>query len=132
MSYISLSFKVTNLVYFLKISITCIKKIIPLLNLLINCIWARSATQTFSIKDKRTFRFLKFLIIGLCNTSANTLFEIFSFLIPLPPNLFSVARVAKVSNRKVSHRAQEAEAFYQKVSKLLKQEPFDIHHIWDF
>ena len=71
-------------------------------------------------------------MIGLCDSLANTLFDIFSFFIPLPPNLFCVARVAKVSNRKVSDHAQEAEAFYQKISKPLKQEPFDIHHIWDF
>ena len=39
----------------------------------------RSAPQISSIKDECTFLFLKFLIIGLRNSSANPLFEIFSF-----------------------------------------------------
>ena len=75
-------------------SITHNNNLNPLLNLLINCISARSAPQILCIKGECTFLFLNFLIIGLCNSSANTLFEIFSFLIPLPANLF--ARVAEV------------------------------------
>ena len=59
-----------------------------------NCISARSAPQILSIKVDCTFIFLDFLIIGLCNSSANSLFDIFLFLIA---DLFCVARVAKVS-----------------------------------
>ena len=65
----------------------------PLLNLLINCISTRLAPHTLSIKDEYTFIFLNFLIIGFCNYSANSLFETFLFLIPLPANLFRVAHV---------------------------------------
>ena len=70
--------------YLLKISIKNNKKRIPLLHLLINCISARSATQILSIKDECAFLFPNFPLIGLCNSSANFLFGIFSFLIPLP------------------------------------------------
>ena len=66
------------------ISITNNKKQIPLSNLLINCISARSAPQILSIKDECTFRFLNFVIMGLCNSSANLVFEKLSFLTPLP------------------------------------------------
>ena len=63
----------------------CIIKIyIPLLNLLTNCISTRSAPQIISIKGECTFLFLSFLIIGLCNSSANSLLEIFLLWIPLP------------------------------------------------
>ena len=81
-------------------SITHTKIINLVLNLLINCICARSAPQILSIIDDCTFLLLHFLIIGLCNSSANSyvwsenlamrakskgrLFEIFSFLIALP------------------------------------------------
>ena len=50
-----------------------------LLNLPINCISARSAPQILSMKGDCFFHFLNVLIIGLCNSSANSLFEIFSF-----------------------------------------------------
>ena len=76
-------------------SITHNENLNPLLNLLINCISARSAPQILSIKVDCTFIFLDFLIIGLCNSSANSLFDIFLFLIA---DLFCVARVAKVSS----------------------------------
>ena len=46
---------------------------IAFLNLLINCI----SSQILSIKGDCTFLFLNFLIIGLCNSSANSLLEIF-------------------------------------------------------
>ena len=49
----------------------------PLLNLPINCISARSAPKIFSIKGECTFLFLNFVVIGLCNSSANSLFQIF-------------------------------------------------------
>ena len=65
-------------------SITQNKNLNPLLNLLINCISDRSAPQILSIKDDCTFLFLNFLVIGLCNSSANSLLEIILFLIPLP------------------------------------------------
>ena len=73
-------------------SFTHNKNLNPLLNLLINCISARSAPQTLSIKGDCTFLLLNFIITGLGNSSANSLvaefkgrlFEIFSFLIPLP------------------------------------------------
>ena len=58
-------------------SITHNKNLNPLLNLLINCISSKSAPQILSIKGDCTFLFLDFLIIGLCNSSANSLFEIF-------------------------------------------------------
>ena len=74
-------------------SISHNKNLNPLLSLLINCISARSAAQILSIKVECTFLFLNFLIIGLRNSSANSLFEIFSFLIA---DLF---RVVKVSDR---------------------------------
>ena len=53
-----------------KISITRNKKQISLLNLLINCISARSTTEILSLNDEYTFLFLTFVIIGLCNSSA--------------------------------------------------------------
>ena len=59
----------------LKISITYNKKQIPLLNLLINWVLARSAPQILSRNDEYSFLFLK----NLCNSSANSLFGIFSF-----------------------------------------------------
>ena len=98
----------------MEISITHNKNRISLLNLLINCISARPAPQIFSIKDKCIFLVLNFLIISLCDSSANYLFKIFSFLIPLPANLFRVARVATVCNCKFSNHACPAKAFFIK------------------
>ena len=89
-------------------SITHNKNLNTLLSLLINCISARSGPQILSKKGGCTFLFLYFLIIGLCNSSANSLFKIFSFLIPLP------------------------EVFLSKNYKTLKQNLFDIHHVSDF
>ena len=57
--------------YLLKISITHNKKRILLLSLLICCISGRSAHQILSLNDEYTFHFLKFLIIGFCNSSAS-------------------------------------------------------------
>ena len=68
------------------------KNLNPLLNLLINYISARSAPQILSIKGDCTFLFLNFLIIGLCNSSANCWSDIFSFLIPLP-EVFLLKRI---------------------------------------
>ena len=92
----------------LKTSITHNKKEIPLLNLLINCRSARSAPQLSSGKAEYTFRFSNFLIIGLYNSCANSLFEIFSFLTAPPEDILS------------------------KIYKSLEQDLFDIHHILDF
>ena len=105
-------------------SITQNKSLNPLLNLLINCKPARSAPRILSIKGECTFLFLKFLIIVLCNSAANSLFEIFSVLIA---DLF---RVAKASDR--ASVEAPPEYFYQKIYKSLKQYLFDIHHIMDF
>ena len=44
----------------------------PLLNLLINCIPAKSAPKILSLKDEHTFRFSNFLVIGLCNPSGKS------------------------------------------------------------
>ena len=55
-----------------------------LLILHINCILEKSAPQILSIKAERTFLFLNFLIIRLCNSAANSLFDIFPFLALLP------------------------------------------------
>ena len=51
----------------------------PSLNLLINCIPAKSEPQILSVEDECTFLLLNFLIIGLCKS----LLGIISFLIPL-------------------------------------------------
>ena len=83
-----LSFKVIRHAHSLKISITHNKKRIPLLNLLINYISARSAPKITFIKDESTFPSLNFLITGLCNSLANSLFEILSFLTPLQEIFF--------------------------------------------
>ena len=81
------------------------KNLNPLLNFPISGISARSAPQILSIKAECTFLLLKFLIIVLCNSSANSLLEIFSFLtVPL-------------------------DVFYQKIYKPLMQVHVDIHHI---
>ena len=82
------------------------------IRLLINSISAISSPQILSVKDEYIFLFLNFLITDLCNSSANSLFEMFSFLTLLPENLF----------------AHVAEVFYQKIYKPLKQDHFDIHH----
>ena len=58
-----------------------------LLNLFINCISGKNAPQILSIKSECTFLFSNFPIIGLCNSSPNTLLEIVSFLI-VPPETF--------------------------------------------
>ena len=71
------------------------KKRIPLLNLLMNCLSARSPSQILSIKREYTFAFPNNLIIGLYNSYANSLLDILSFLIAgliesvaAPPQVF--------------------------------------------
>ena len=61
-------------------SITHNKNLNPLLNLFINHISARSASQILPIKGECTFLLLIFLLIDLCNSSANSLLNIISFL----------------------------------------------------
>ena len=78
------------------------------MDLLISCISARSAPQILSIKDECTFLFLHFLIIDLCNSSADSLLDIIPF-VTVPP-----------------------EVFYQKIYKPLQQVHVGIHHILDF
>ena len=65
-------------------SIAYDKNLNSLLDLIINCISARSACQVLSIKGECTFLFSHFLIVVLLNSSANSLFKIFSFLVPQP------------------------------------------------
>ena len=89
-------------------SITHNKNLNLLLNLLINCISAKSAPHILSRKGECTFLLLIFLINGLCNSSANSLLEIFLFLIPLPEVFFT-----------------------KKIYKPLKQVHVEIHHIFD-
>ena len=127
-----LSFKGTTRAYLLKISIICYKKRIIFLNLLINSISARSAPQILSIKDQRTFRFSNFLIIGPCNSLTNSWFDILSFLIVPPANLFCLARVANVSDRARVAALLAPKVFLSKIYKPLKQDHVDIHHILDF
>ena len=86
-------------------SITHNKKRIPLLQLLVNSISARSAPQILPIKGDCTFPFLNFRIIGLCNSSANSFWEYF-----------------------LNHYQKY---FYQNISKPLKQDLFDIHQVLD-
>ena len=56
------------------------KNLNPLLSLLINCISARYAPQILSIRGECTFLLSILLIIGLCNSSSNSLLEIIQFL----------------------------------------------------
>ena len=91
----------------MKISITHNKTQILLSNLLINCISVRSAPQILPLKDECTCLVLNLLTIGLCNSSANSLFEILSFLTVAPEVLLSIYRP-------------------------LKQVHIDIHHILNF
>ena len=83
------------------------KHLLPSLNFFLNCISARSVAQIFSIKGDCIFRLLNFLVIDLCNSSAETLFKIFSFSIL-------------------------QKSFYRRNCKPLKQDLFDIHHITIF
>ena len=90
-------------------SITYNKNLNPLLNLLINCISARSVPQILSIKGACVFLFLNVLIIGLCHSSASSSSDIISFF-TAPLEVF----------------------FCEKSYKPLKQVHVDIHHISNF
>ena len=52
-----------------------------LLNSLINFISSKAVPQILSLKEKCTFRFSNFLIIGVSNPYANFWFEIISLLL---------------------------------------------------
>ena len=101
-------FKGITHAYLLQMSITHNKNLNPLLNLLINCIFASSAPQTF--KEWLYFSFLEFLnwfLNWFVHSSANSLLEIFSFLTVLPE-------------------------FFLSKPKPLKQVHVDIHHNLNF
>ena len=72
MTILFLASKGISQAYLLLTSITHRKKRINLLNLVNNCISTISAPQILSIKDEYIFHFSNFLIIGLCNSSANS------------------------------------------------------------
>ena len=72
--------------YLLWMSITHNINLNPLLNLLITCISARSARQILSIKGECTFLLLNFLMIGLCNSSINSLLGSFFYQKIYKPN----------------------------------------------
>ena len=81
-------------------SITHNKKLIPLLNLLISCIAARSASQILSTNDDYTFRFLNFQIVGLSNSSTNSLLDLILFLVASPEADLSASE-ADISSKKL-------------------------------
>ena len=60
-----LSFKRITQAYLLKISIAHNKNQNPLLNLLKNCISAKSTPQILSLSEEYTFLFLNFIILRL-------------------------------------------------------------------
>ena len=103
-------------------SITHNKNLNPLLNLLINCILARSAPQILFMKSECNFLFSNILIIGLFNSYANCWFDILIFN----------ATTSKFRITKFSDCAPVAEVFYQKIYKALKQVHVDVHHILGF
>ena len=55
-----------------------------IINLLINCMPAKSVPQILTIKDGCTFRFANFLVRGWCSSSAKSVFCMTSFLTALP------------------------------------------------
>ena len=68
------------------------KKLNPLLNLIINCMSAKTAPLILSIKGECAFLLSNFLIIGLFNSSDNFILGIFSFLITLPEVVFFLSK----------------------------------------
>ena len=71
--------------------------------------YRQDQTPNIVYKDECTFPIFNFLIIGLCNSSVNSWFDKFSFLIPLPEGFSS-----------------------KKNYRPLKQVHIDIHHILEF
>ena len=104
-----LSFKEITHEYQLNILITHNENQIPLENLHIIYISVGLVPQVLSVKSEWTFLFSNVLIIGFCKSAANSLFEIFPFLVSLPQNFF-----------------------YQKIYRPLKEVRVEIHHISDF
>ena len=66
-----LSFNGINHPYLEKMSMTARRYLTPRLNLEKACISTKSAAHILSIPPTKTLRFLNFLLIGLCNSSAN-------------------------------------------------------------
>ena len=66
-----LSFNGTNHPYLAKTSMTARRYLTPRLNLENACISTKSAAHILSIPLTKTLRFFYFLLIGLCNSSAN-------------------------------------------------------------
>ena len=66
-----LSFNGINHQYLEKMSMTARRYLTPRLNLEKACISTKSAAHILSIPPTKTLRFLTFLLIGLCNSSAN-------------------------------------------------------------
>ena len=64
------------------------KKLVPLLNLFINCISAESAPQILPLNEEYAHLFKKNLMIGLCNSSADCLFCL-TLLLTLLPEAFN-------------------------------------------
>ena len=83
-----LSFKEITHEYQVNILITHNENQIPLVNLHIIYISVGLAPQVLSAKSEWTLLFSNVLIIGLCKSTANSLFEIFSFLVSLPQVFF--------------------------------------------
>ena len=67
-----LSFKGTSRPYLDKTSMTARRYFTPWLSLEKACISTKSAAHILSIPLTKTLRFLNFLFIGLCNSSANS------------------------------------------------------------
>ena len=72
------------------------KNQIPLIYLLVNCVSAESACEMLTLRNVYTFHFLDFLIIGLCNFSANCWFDIITVLIG-PPEVLTADLSAHVA-----------------------------------
>ena len=70
---------------------------------MIYCISARSAIQILSMKDEYNFFLKKNLLIGLCNSSANTLLDIILFLIAPPKADLSASEVFFFIKRFIYH-----------------------------
>ena len=76
-----------HIYYTILTSITHNKNRNPLLNLPINFISAKSEPQILSIKGECTFLLLSFRGVGFCNSSPNSLLQI--YLIPLTEDFSS-------------------------------------------
>ena len=84
--------------------------------------------MVYAYKDGCSFRFARFLIIGLCNSLVNSWFDIISLLKAPPANLFFITMVSDSTRRSSSTKS----FIYQSNYKPLKQVHVDIHHILNF